>query len=123
VKIRPILVCTPNPCLRFLQPHLLNAFAVIQIEFAFDDPPSLGIDVSGVVFTYGVSTVTAVLRSVLFRGFCEEVPVLSRSKLPNNIAPCKAEFHVPLDRFGAGEISDGVVSLNGDATAIVIDGI
>ena len=99
MKVRPVLVCTPNPRLRFLQPLLLNAFAVVQIEFAFDDPPSLGINVSGVVFTHGVGAVTTVLRSILFRGFCEEVPVLSRGELPKSTAPCIAEIHVPLYRF------------------------
>ena len=91
VKVRPVLVCTPNPDLRILQPHLLNAFAVVQIEFAFDNPPSFGIDVSGVVFTYGVGAEATVLRSILFRGFCEEVPMLSGGELPKSTTPCIAE--------------------------------
>src|SRR5262249_21796500 len=103
VKVRPVLVSTPNPRLRILQPHLLNAFAVIQIEFAFDDPPSLGIDVCGVVFTHGVGAEATILRSIVFRGVCEEVPMLSRGELPNRALPCIAEFYVALHWFRIGE--------------------
>src|SRR5262245_3585898 len=65
-----------------LRPGLLNAFAVVEEEFALDDRPCFRVDGRGVSLAHAVGAITAVLRGVLFGVAREFISVLRTNEPP-----------------------------------------
>jgi len=91
-------------------------FVAEQVQLAVNHAPDLRIDIAQVAETHLVRTMAAVLRREVFRGGGETVAVGGAGKQPFGSFPVEGVGLVAFHRLGMGEIIDGVVSTEGDAT-------
>jgi len=119
---RPVLVCLLDIALPVLIPDFLNFFVQVQVQFTIDNCPGFRVDICRGPTAYGIGSVAAVLRGILFRVFPEYGKVFLVGKKPSGPLPFMLECFLPFDGSAKFKIGYRVVALNGDTFGIYIYG-
>ena len=86
-QLRPILVCQGNVSRNIFIPAILNALIGIEIQFAFDDAPSVGVNGRKRLLPNCPSAISTVLGCVVFWTIGKELKVFGAGKLPGCALP------------------------------------
>lgn len=120
-ELRPVHVAGGDETRDVLLPLFPNVEVVVLVKFVIHDLPCHGVDAGGVVLADRPGAIAAKLRCLLGGFGLEKGEILGRGKAPRGTLPLGGEGLYALDRFGCGELGDGIVALDGDAEERGVD--